>query len=276
MENIDKIALDRFLEYVGLQSPTDEEILKMLGKDDTDKLLKHCFEQKLIFKKDNQFFIANQKVIANEANSPDRYFSGEKSPGKFIPELLAEDIMEKYDFITLTDNEEMFWFNEKEGLWKPKGEVLIKAIGTSLLGSETKQNYLSETIGYVKAKTYKGRDVFDNPNLNLLPVKNGVLNIETLELIPYSREYYFTSKLNVDYNPQADCPKIKKFLIEVVEPEDVDLLIEIVGYCLYRKYHIQKAVMLVGGGANGKSTYLLLICYFLGEDNVCSVSLQDL
>jgi putative DNA primase/helicase len=184
--------------------------------------------------------------------------------------------MERYDFVTLVDNEEMFWFNEKEGLWKPKGELLIKEIGTNLLGSETKQVYLSETIGYIKARTYKERSVFDNPNLNLLPVKNGILNLETLELISYSREHYFTSKLNVDYNPQDDCPKIKKFLIEIVAPEDVDLLIEIGGYCLYRKYHIQKAMMLVGDGANGKSTYLLLICYFLGEDNVCSVSLQDL
>jgi len=54
------------------------------------------------------------------------------------------------------------------------------------------------------------------------------------------------------------------------------LLFEIIGYALYPRYDLHKAVMLVGEGANGKSTFLRLVRHVLGPQNVSSVSLQDL
>jgi putative DNA primase/helicase len=206
----------------------------------------------------------------------EKYFSKDKSPGMFVPEKLANDIMEKIKFLTLSDSEEVYWFDEKEGLWRANGEVIIKEIGTSLLEAKTKQAYLNETIGYIKSKTYTDRKVFDSPQLNLISLQNGVLDLNTVQLIPYSPEHYFTSKLNVKYDSQADCPKIRKFLSEIVAADDVDLLVEFAGYCLYRKYPIQKAFMLVGDGANGKSTFLALLHAFLTAENISSVSLQDL
>jgi len=54
------------------------------------------------------------------------------------------------------------------------------------------------------------------------------------------------------------------------------LLFEIVGYTLYPRYVLNKAVMLVGSGSNGKSTYIRLLRDILGSENVASVPLQDL
>ena len=218
--------------------------------------------------------VSDSPILLN--NSSEKYFSQEKSSGNFIPESLATDIMKDYSFLTLKDNEEIYWFDENEGIWKTNGETLIKKIGTDFLREKTKQFYLNETIGYIKAKTYEDRNKFDNPHLNLLPIKNGILKLDTLELIPYSKDYYFTSKLNVEYNPRIDCSQIKKFLSEIVVSDDIKLLVELAGYCLFRKYSIQKSFMLVGNGANGKSTYLQLLNSFLGQDNICAVSLQDL
>ncbi|MEM2288695.1 MAG: phage/plasmid primase, P4 family [Sulfolobales archaeon] len=57
----------------------------------------------------------------------------------------------------------------------------------------------------------------------------------------------------------------------------VVLLLEIIGYTLYpHDYPLHKAVLLVGGGSNGKSTYLKLIETILSKSNVSSVSLSDL
>jgi putative DNA primase/helicase len=216
------------------------------------------------------------EIVKKIMGKSEKYFSQEGSPGKFVPEWLANDIMERIKFLTFSDSEEVYWFDEREGIWKANGEVIIKELGTSLLEDKTKQAYLSEAIGYIKSKTYTDRKVFDSPQLNLIPLHNGVLDLNTGQLIPYSPELYFTSKLNIKYNQQADCPKIKKFLNEIVANDDVNLLIEIAGYALYRKYPIQKAIMLVGDGANGKSTFLALLCSFLGTENISSVSLQDL
>jgi putative DNA primase/helicase len=55
------------------------------------------------------------------------------------------------------------------------------------------------------------------------------------------------------------------------------LLYEVIGYTLLAgEYPLNKAVMLVGDGRNGKSTYLGLIVRLLGSGNVVSVKLQDL
>ncbi|MEM4625075.1 MAG: phage/plasmid primase, P4 family [Thermosphaera sp.] len=56
----------------------------------------------------------------------------------------------------------------------------------------------------------------------------------------------------------------------------VVLLLEIIGYTLYpHAYPFHKAVLLVGEGANGKSTYLRLIETILSKQNVASVSLDE-
>jgi P4 family phage/plasmid primase-like protien len=87
----------------------------------------------------------------------------------------------------------------------------------------------------------------------------------------------FFNKLPVKYDPAADCPHIKNFLLEIAaSEEDVKILLEVIGFCLYREYFIAKALMLVGGGSNGKSTFLNLVKVFLGKENVSSRSLQDL
>ena len=55
------------------------------------------------------------------------------------------------------------------------------------------------------------------------------------------------------------------------------LLYEIIGYTLLAgEYPLNKAVMLVGEGSNGKSTYLGIVERLLGKDNVVSVKLQSL
>lgn len=48
------------------------------------------------------------------------------------------------------------------------------------------------------------------------------------------------------------------------------------GYSLYRKYNYQKMFMLVGSGANGKSTLLNILHSMLGSDNVSNVSIDEI
>ncbi|MEW6069546.1 MAG: phage/plasmid primase, P4 family, partial [Candidatus Thermoplasmatota archaeon] len=85
-----------------------------------------------------------------------------------------------------------------------------------------------------------------------------------------------TVKLPIKYKPEADCPKIKKFLSEILAEDDIPIIQELFGYALLKDYHIQKAFMFVGEGANGKSTLLALFKSFLGSKNVSSIALQDL
>ncbi|MEM4554214.1 MAG: phage/plasmid primase, P4 family, partial [Ignisphaera sp.] len=57
----------------------------------------------------------------------------------------------------------------------------------------------------------------------------------------------------------------------------VVLLLEIIGYTLYpHEYPFHKAVLLVGSGFNGKTTYLRLIEKILSKQNIASVNLMEL
>jgi len=77
----------------------------------------------------------------------------------------------------------------------------------------------------------------------------------------------------------------KAFLGWVKHPDETEneakprvaLLLEIIGYTLYpHEYPFNKAVLLLGNGSNGKSTFIKLLRVILGEHNISSLSLRDL
>jgi putative DNA primase/helicase len=192
--------------------------------------------------------------------------------GKFVPKLLAEDIMSASHFVTMRDSREVYVHDD--GFYQAWGEVFIKMKCRSKLQGEYRRSRFEEVLDYIRASTFIKRR--EEPPY-LIPLRNGVLNIETMELKPNCTDYLFFNKIPVDFNPEADCPKIKKFFREVAgSEEDVAVMEEVIGYCLYRDYFIAKALMLGGGGANGKSTWLNLVKMFLGADNVSGRSLRDL
>lgn len=132
---------------------------------------------------------------------------------------------------------------------------------------------IKELLGYVERLTY--RELAEEP-VDKICIGNGILDLNTLDILPHFPEVVFFSKNPVEYKESADCPAIRKFLSEVLNPEDIPAIQEIIGYCLYKSYPIHKAFMLVGSGANGKSTFLNLLKAFLGQHNCSSISLHAL
>jgi len=106
---------------------------------------------------------------------------------------------------------------------------------------------------------------------------NGVLDLKTQELKPHTHEYLSLTQLPEEYNPEAKCPNIDKFLSEVIRPEDIKYILQLIGYCLLNDCRYQVSVMLYGSdGANGKGTLLDLVTTFLGADNCSHRSLQSI
>lgn len=205
-----------------------------------------------------------------ERGDAGKYFDDET--GRFVPKLLADEIMARHNFVTMKDNEELFVY--LDGFYQPYGEVTVKGECRKELEGEFSRSRAAEVLEYVKVSNYTKRR--EEP-ANLLPLANGVLDLDSMELQRHSPDKLFFNKLPVKYDPRADCPNIKRFLREITAgEEDVEILLEAVGFCLYRDYFLAKALMLVGGGANGKSTFLNLVKAFLGFENISSRSLQDL
>ena len=110
-----------------------------------------------------------------------------------------------------------------------------------------------------------------NTNPMLVNVKNGILDIEKLELTPHTPDIVFTYQINANYNPDAKCERFKQFLAEVLvkekslEPDErlIRLVQQFIGYCLYSKVRFHVCLMLYGKGRNGKSVLVFVITELL-------------
>ncbi len=106
-----------------------------------------------------------------------------------------------------------------------------------------------------------------------IPHRLAVEKLDRLEgLVKYDEELAVSQLEDV---AKVLCPKTLKAFKDWVSDKWI-LLFEIIGYTLYPRYDLHKAVMLVGEGRNGKSTYLRLVKDILGSENVAAESLQDL
>ena len=59
-------------------------------------------------------------------------------------------------------------------------------------------------------------------------------------------------------------------------PEDVEVVLDFIAYCLWRHYKFHVWLLFNGAGQNGKSTLINLIEALLGKHNVAGESLQRL
>lgn len=119
-------------------------------------------------------------------------------------------------------------------------------------------------------------DVF-NRNPYLVNVRNGLLDIRDMSFKEHTPSYLSTVQLNVEYNPQANCPQFEKFLNEVLDCRLIPLVQEILGYLLTTNTSAQKSFVLLGPARTGKSTLLWVVEYLLlGKKNVSNIPWQEI
>lgn len=113
---------------------------------------------------------------------------------------------------------------------------------------------------------------------NFIAFRNGIYDIKTDELKPYSPDLIVTNKVPWDYNPNAECESVDTVLnnISCNDTDIRSLLEEMVGYTMYRRNELGKAFILTGSGKNGKSTFLTMIKRMLGTHNISVLDMKKL
>jgi putative DNA primase/helicase len=162
--------------------------------------------------------------------------------------------------------------NLEKGTWEPEGEIFIHQALVNRLGLEVKPHYQEDVEYFIKGQSYE--NVAETPNL--IALENGVLDVENLILKEKSPAYFIISKIPETYDKNAKCPAILKFSGEVFGENQLNALQEALGYTLHKEPLFEKAFMLIGDGANGKSTFLNLLQIFLGLGNHSNVTLQEI
>ncbi|WP_067936864.1 phage/plasmid primase, P4 family [Alicyclobacillus kakegawensis] len=213
----------------------------------------------------------NLVVLDGNRIRPDirtRYWDGDS----FCPPLLAKDILQRQPFFY--DGRRLYAY--QGGVYRPNGSRVVRKWCAKLLDNHYRSNRASEVEHFIQTETWLDEVSQVNPDDGLINVRNGLLNWETGELLPHTAERLSTIQLPMEYNPDVDCPAIRKFLSEILDQDTILTVLQFIGYCLIPTARYEKAMMFTGRGSNGKSTLIRLITALLGKENTTSIPLQEL
>ena len=116
-------------------------------------------------------------------------------------------------------------------------------------------------IGVLRTECYE-QDLPAEPDR--IHVANGTLFTTGTFLL---RKDFCRNRLPVRYDPDAPEPvRWKRFLSELLEPEDIMTLQEYLGYCLLPTTKAQKMLMIIGKGGEGKSRIGVVMRALFGDN----------
>lgn len=168
--------------------------------------------------------------------------------------------------------------------WKPASDEFIESrVHRSMFNKNFPISLVNNTITTVKRMS--NRNNFKT-NKNILNFANGCISIrgwETgkldMKLMPHDKKHNAIGIANYNFDPEADCPRFKKFINDVTNGDkQAQLLIaQWMGYVLVPECHkYQKALYLVGKSGSGKSTLLSIIQAIVGTTNCVGTSFSNL
>lgn len=125
-------------------------------------------------------------------------------------------------------------------------------------------------VAYEQLNIYKG----------LINCKNGVVDVNTGNLLPHDRKYKFNYVINANYNFNAhsNLYHFKNFINTSLEGDNIkiNLLLEIIGYLVSGYTNAKKAFVFLGRPHSGKSMLSRIISYLVGENNVSNIPIHKL
>ena len=211
---------------------------------------------------------------------------GDKPPRNRAANEVADNIMALYgEHLKYSEQHGCFYLYEyrSKGVWcslsdnEMKGSVKdkIEHVKGELLPNGYSMSMITDVVEQLRISLldddwYEGSDY--------LLFTNGILDVQTRELLPFNWKLHMTQQLPYEYDPGADCEQIIKWL-KVVQANDwgrVQVLRAWLRAVLLSHSEIQKFVEVVGPGKSGKSTYANLAHALVGQDNAMTSSLEHI
>lgn len=137
-----------------------------------------------------------------------------------------------------------------------------------------KRNYIEETRTAMEeyfVKPYKKVDDFDlgahsKELRDYIVVNNGMVDWRNRLLVPWNPEVKTTISFNIDYDPNAKCPRFEQYMKDWLPDDSVRKVVqEYLGYCLIPNTNYRKALFLYGKGKNGKSMLVEFLQEFFAD-----------
>ena len=216
---------------------------------------------------------ANNGTVEDTNDILQFFDHGANNRFSFRPRLLAERILS--DDPLMTDPSTGLVYRWNGQYWQEYEESHLKKNAVILLRNEAQKSRVEDAIFQAKMLSTMpaGRKI--NDHVDWLNLKSGMLNLQTFEMVPHNKEYFFTQMLPIDFdqNSTKRCDAWLQYLdTNVGTPEVIAQIQEFTGYCFVRHAKYEKALYLLGPGADGKSTYMKILRELVGPENCSAVS----
>lgn len=192
----------------------------------------------------------------------------------------AERIAYEYGHVTKYIND-VGWFIWDGKRWKVDTKKEIERITAKVLRSLSKSDDEAEAKW---SRMCERRNIRMNSIKDLMPlvpgdrtefdthkylfnVENGVVDLKTGKLQQHDRELRLTKITNITFDENAKCPTWLTFLDQIFLGDKalVEYMQRLIGYSLTGDISEQIMMFLVGGGSNGKSTFINIIKDIMGD-----------
>lgn len=276
-----KLADERASDYqswltIGMaiqsEAPGDDGLA--LWKAFSQRTLKDNYDSKACTAKWKTFAPDGGITVSTIYDMANRDSASGKSKDGIAPARLANLLVTQFEPVQYVDGT---LYRYAQGLWVGCEDDVVGAAAMKLLGPAATTSRIRDAVQLVKYQVLCASEDFAS-NLNYVNLQNGMLDIRSRKIRPHAPKYNSRSQLPFEYDPDAKCPRWKRFLKEVFADDlgKAKTLQQWFGYCLTYETFLQIFMLFVGSGQNGKGVALHVLCCLVGERNFCAIPLDRL
>ncbi len=203
----------------------------------------------------------------------------EKGRVKFNPAIMAAELVKYFAPVVhegVAFGGAMYKYDQV-GVWRLLPEDEVKQYITKELGDDAKTPWKNDTFSLFGDNIYSPPESIET-NPYLINLKNGMLKIPEMELVPHDPKYHSRNQLPITYDVDATCPLWEKTLEEIFVDDKtrISVVKQFFGYSFFPRILFPAVLFLIGGGRNGKGVITDVLTDLIGEHNICHISLKQM
>lgn len=188
--------------------------------------------------------------------------------------LLVEDLArEVKDGFAIGNNSDLWVY--RNGIYVEDQFELARRLAWHL-GNRFRPVHVAAVEMMIKADPDVEVLSMEQPPERYINLLNGMYDWQDQRLLDHSPDYKSITQLPINYDPAATCPHFDNYLNDVLPPDAIGAIWEVIGYMLMFGNPLQQSILLYGGGGNGKSTFLRVLQRLIGEHNVSALALRQI
>ncbi|MBL7002122.1 MAG: hypothetical protein ISR80_05135 [Nitrosopumilus sp.] len=180
-------------------------------------------------------------------------------------DLVAELIKKEKHFLTLRETDDIWYYNDEEGIYKPYGNTIIEDQCQRLI-HRCKNQATREVIGTIKRDNTRidSSELFDS---KIICALDGILESD-FTIKSHSPEYMVYSKLPFNLKPKYVNLKLWNHILTIIDVRDINLIMELIWICVSWTNPFKKMFIFKGIQDTQKTALANIITWIIGKKNV--------